>query len=129
MKALLAALAVLAGATAAQAQANQYLIFPSQAACLTRSAAMCQALGCDGVNVIWWWDCYTTGPLSAGLVGPTAVLAGSYAMKIEPSRAAFGATYANQKSGGVVGLSAAEQAALVSAAAIAPLLPVVADTP
>lgn len=95
-----------------------YLIFPNQAACLTRSQQMCAAMGCDGVNTKFWWSCST--PLNAGTVGPTVVLAGSFAMRIEQS-GPFGRTTSNSVSG-VQGLTTAEQSNLVSAIALVPLI-------
>jgi hypothetical protein len=97
--------------------APTYLIFPNQAACLARSQAQCAALGCDGVNTIYWWDC-SAGPLKSGLVGPTAVTAGSYAMRIE-STGPFTAIHPAK----AVGLTILEQSSLKTAAAIAPVLP------
>jgi hypothetical protein len=47
---------------------NTYLIYPNQAACLARSQQMCQAMGYDGKQTIYWWDC-NAGPLSAGTQG------------------------------------------------------------
>ena len=124
-------LVVLLGITQAYAQAvsspsPSYLIYPNQAACLARSKTMCQAMKCDGVQTIYWWDC-STGPLSAGTVGATAVAAGSFAMRIEQS-GTYSATTSNAVSGGTQGLSASEQLALVSATAIAPVLPVAAQS-
>jgi hypothetical protein len=111
-------LALLIGVANAQAVGTpSYLIFPSQVQCMQRSQAQCQALGCDGVNTIFWWDC-TTGPLSSGLVGARAVTAGSYAMRIE-STGPFSAIHPSKG----VGLTALEQTSLASPTAIAPVLP------
>lgn len=117
------ALALCLWASAASAQvvgSPSYLIFPTEAACLARSKQQCQALGCDGVLTKYWWSCI--GPLSAGLIGPAAVTAGSYAIQVQ-SNGPFGATTATQVSPTVVGLATAEQMRLVSQTAIAPLLP------
>jgi len=116
MKKLLALVFVLFAATA-QAQTANYLILSSRALCLARSQQQCQAMGCDGVHTIYWWDC-STGPLSAGMVGPTAVFSGSYAMAIMPS-----GPYS------AVGLTASEQSKLATPSAVAPLEPVVTRTP
>jgi hypothetical protein len=111
-------LTLLIGITAAQAaEAQSFLIYTSQALCLVRSQAQCVALGCDGVHTIYWWSC-DTGPLKSGMVGPTAVFAGSYGLQVAPS----GPFSAVQPTKGV-GLSAGEQTNLKSAAAIVPVLP------
>lgn len=98
-----------------------YMIYASQAQCLQRSQQQCQALGCDGVNTIYWWACFN-GPLKAGLVGPNAVPAGSYAMRVDAS-GSYGPTYQTPTSGGAFGLTTVEQGKLVTQAQIAPLLP------
>ena len=120
-----AALILLLCSTAADAQsttpAAYYLIYTSQALCLARSQAMCTAMHCDGVQTKYWWDC-STGPLKAGTVGPTAVFSGSYALAIQAS-GPFAATASNNVSGGNVGLSTSEQSSLITATAIAPVLP------
>jgi hypothetical protein len=100
--------------------AQQYLIFANQPACQARAQQQCQALGCDGKQTIYWWDC-STGPLSAGTVGATAVAAGSYAMAIQPS-GIYSISDTTTKGSGT--LTPSEQSSLVSAAAIAPVLPV-----
>ena len=102
-------------------QPPSYLIFSSQALCLQRSQQMCVAMGCDGVHTKYWWDC-AAGPLSNGLVGPNAVTAGSYAMRIEQS-GRFSSAASNSVSGGTQGLAAQEQSKLVTSAQIAPVLP------
>ena len=121
-----AALALLLLLAPLGAQAQSYLVYPSQTACQTRSAAMCAAMKCDGTLTVYWWDCSTA--LNPGSIGATAVAAGSYAMQIAAS-GAYAATGSNTVSGGTQGLSAAEQSALLTAAQIAPLLPSVAATP
>jgi hypothetical protein len=115
-------LALIIGAASAQTPPS-YLIYPDQATCLQRSQQMCAAMGCDGVLTKYWWDC-TTGPLSSGLVGPNAVPAGSYAMRIE-STGNFSIAASNQVSGGTQGLTTQEQGKLVTSTQIAPLLPTV----
>jgi hypothetical protein len=111
-------LTLLIGLAFAQtAQAQSYLIYTTQAACLARSQAMCVAMGCDGVNTKYWWSC-DTGPLKSGMVGPTAVFAGSYALRVDPS-GPFSAVHPAKG----VGLSASEQTNLKGAAVIAPVLP------
>lgn len=37
--------------------AQQYLPQPAMTDCQARSAAQCQALGCDGVHTVYWWSC------------------------------------------------------------------------
>lgn len=37
--------------------AQQYLPQPAMTDCQARSAAQCQALGCDGVHTTYWWAC------------------------------------------------------------------------
>lgn len=37
--------------------AQQYLPQSTMTDCQTRSAAQCQALGCDGVHTVYWWSC------------------------------------------------------------------------
>lgn len=98
-----------------------YLIYSTQALCLQRSQQMCQAMGCDGINVKYWWDCSTR--LSGGLVGPAPVVSGSYAMRIQ-SGTAFDVTAQSMQSGGVQGLTASEQSKTVPAASIQPLVAV-----
>jgi hypothetical protein len=116
-------LALLIGAAYAQGVAlpPSHLIHKDQATCLQRSKQQCQALGCDGVSTIYWWNC-TTGPLQAGIVGPSAVPAGSYSMKVEKN-GPYAATYSTPTSGGAVGLTTEEQKNLVTSTAIAPILP------
>lgn len=114
--AFLLSTAVAAGAQAQVAGSPTYLIYPDQATCLARSKAQCVALGCDGVHTIYWWSC-DTGPLKSGLVGSTAVAAGSYAMRLE-SAGPFAATHPQRS----IGLTAAEGNKLVTSTAIAPVL-------
>lgn len=105
-------LLISASAALAQGGAGGYLIYSSQALCLTRSQQMCTAMGCDGVNVIYWWDCSTA--LQSGTVGANAVTAGSFAMRIDSGQ--FGPTASNNVSGGTQGLTAQEQSSLVTPA-------------
>ncbi len=108
----LALAAMLLGISPAIAQTTTaYLIFPTQAACLARSKQQCVINGCDGVKTVYWWSC--AGPLSAGLVGPSAVGAGSYALAVQP-------TPYDQ-----TGLTTAETNKLVTPAQIAGVLPVI----
>lgn len=119
-------LGFILGIGAAHAQAvgsPTYLIYPNQAACLARSQAQCVALGCDGVNTQYWWDC-ATGPLKSGLVGPTAVTAGSYALRVQTT-GPFAAVHPVLG----VGLTIVEQGKVVTPAIIAPVLPTAAATP
>lgn len=111
---------LMSTAQAQDADAAKYLIFSSHAACLTRSRQMCQVMHCDGVNTVYWWDC-STGPMNGGLVGPTAVLTGSYAMRVHPT-GQFAMTATNAVSVGVQGLTPLEQSKVVSSSAIAPLV-------
>lgn len=111
---MLKLLALLLGITQAFAQGGSggYLIFSSQALCLTRSQQMCAAMGCDGTLTKYWWDCSTA--LQSGTVGANAVTAGSFAMRIDSGQ--FGPTASNNVSGGTQGLTAQEQSSLVSPA-------------
>lgn len=92
-----------------------YLVMPDQASALARSQQQCQALGCDGVKTRYWWG---VQPLSDGTAALVIDQAGASA-----------ATTTSAKAPQPTGLSAAEQSFLQSAAAIAPLLPVVAPAP
>lgn len=103
---------------------DSYLIFSTQAAALSRSQQQCAALKCDGVQTIWWWN--TVGPLSAGTAGLQVVTANSYALDIQAS-GPFSATDTNKVGTGT--LTSAEISALVTAAQIAPLFPVVVVAP
>lgn len=109
---MLRILALLLAFTQA-AQAESYLIFSSQTQCRARSQQMCQAMGCDGVHSIYWWDCsYSLNP---GLVGPNAVTSGSYAMRTEDA-GRFSLSTSNLVSNGPQGLTTQEQSSLVPAA-------------
>jgi hypothetical protein len=105
------------------ANANTYLIFSTQAAALTRAQTQCAALICDGTFTKYWWN--VVGPLAAGTAGVTAVTAGSYAVEIHPS-GPFAAVNNFVPACAVgCGLSGPEQATLVTAVQITPLLPIV----
>lgn len=95
-------------ATAAQAQTPpSYLVHPDLATCQARSAAMCTAMKCDGVQTKYWWNCL---PLTDGTA----------AMEIQPS-GDFSKSASNTKGSGALTLP--EQAALVPATMIAAKLP------
>lgn len=91
------------------ALAQQYLPQADMATCLARSAAQCQALGCDGKQTVYWWECQ---PLTDGTA----------AVVIDTTRPEFGAVSPKGP-----GLNAAEQQTLQSKAAISAKLPVAAD--
>jgi hypothetical protein len=59
-----------------------YLVEPTNADCLARSAAQCTALGCDGVHTKYWWGCEDLNPptISGGVSGS----GGSAALVIYP---------------------------------------------
>lgn len=117
---MLKLIGLLVGAAMAQtATSPSYLIFPSLAACQARSQQMCQAMGCDGVHSIYWWACI---PLNAGTIGPTAVPAGSYAMRVE-ANGRFGVSSSNLVSNGTQGLTVQEQSQLNTATDVNPLIP------
>ena len=84
------------------------------------------ALNCDGTQTVYWWACI--GPLSAGAGGTHSVPANAYAIQIWPGTP-FDVTAANLIVTNPVGLSSPEQTNLVTAAQIAPVLPVVVVTP
>ena len=115
---MLRLLALFIGIAYAQATSPSYLIYSTMPLCQTRSVAQCAALGCDGVNTVYWWDC-STGPLKSGLVGPNAVTSGSYAMMIQTSPSVFSAVHPIRG----IGLTTSEINKLVSATAISPVLP------
>ena len=110
---------------AASSSAQSYLVYSSQPLCESRAQTRCQALACDGTFTIHWWGCI--GPFTARQAGSQTVPANAYALLIEPSRA-FGVGTSTTKSNGAQGLSASEQSNLVTAAQIAPLLPVTTQT-
>lgn len=114
-------LTLLIGLATAQTavQPPSYIIYYSQSLCLQRSQQMCQAMGCDGIHTIYWWDCNTA--LNAGTVGPTAVVSGSYAMRIDTGTR-FAVTATNLVSNGIQGLNATEQSQLVTQSALMPLM-------
>ena len=113
-------LALIVGVANAQS-ANSYMIYNNQAACLTRSQAMCAAMHCDGTYTKYWWACL--GPLWGGTVGPNVVISGqSYTMQIHPS-GLYGQTTSNAVSGGLQGLNVTEQSKVVTAGAVAPVFP------
>lgn len=67
-------------------------------ACLARSQAQCQALGCDGVVTKYWWTCI---PLTDGTA----------AIEVRPGTP-FDATTMNAVAKSPTGLSGTEQGAL-----------------
>lgn len=122
LRRLLLALALAAVATAAVAQpSEEYLVFSNQAQCQARAQQQCQALHCDGVFTVFWWNC--TGPMSGGQVGVTIITAGSYALQIDAA-GPFGVTTSTTIVTSQTGLSALEQAALLTQAQLSTLLPV-----
>lgn len=103
---------------ASPAFAQSYLVEPTLAQCLTRSAQQCTALGCDGTLTKYWWQCQVlTATASSAING-----GGTTALVIQPS-GAFGPTTSNNVSAGTVGLSTTEQSNLATAAAMNTLLP------
>lgn len=121
---LLPSLAIAAGLKLPVAQPQQqdapalppsYFVMADMASALARSQQQCQALGCDGVKTRYWWS-----------VQP--LIDGTAALVIDQSGPGA-ATTTSAKAPQPTGLSPAEQSSLQSAAAIAPLLPVVAPTP
>lgn len=101
MRHLLAAALLLA----LPAQAQQYLPQSSLAACQARSAAQCTAMGCDGVKTVYWWSCQVLAAVKSG---------GTTALVIQPGDPNFGVTTTNTIAKSATGLSAGEQAAVVS---------------
>jgi hypothetical protein len=102
---------------------NTYLIFPNQAGALARAQTQCIAVKCDGVQTKYWWN--VVGPLAAGTAGTTVVTAGSYAVEID-SIGPFAAINNFVPACAIgCGLTGPEQATLVTAPQITPLLPVV----
>jgi hypothetical protein len=107
----------------ATANTSTYLPFSTQAAAQTRAQQQCTALGCDGTQTKYWWN--VVGPLAAGTAGTTVVAAGSYAVEIHSS-GPFAAVNNFVPACAVgCGLTGPEQATLVTAAQITPLLQVV----
>ena len=113
---LVASLALLPFSVAAQS----YLPQPSLATCLARSAAQCQALGCDGVNTVYWWPCQV---LTAPMSGNTS------AIVVQPGDPAFGVTTTNNVAKSPTGLSPTEQSALKTRTAMGTALPDIVATP
>ena len=107
------ALGILLLLIALPASAQSYLVEPTLAAAQTRSQQQCTILACDGVKTIYWWY---VQPLTNGTA----------AIQINTS-GLYGVTTTIKSS--TAGLSPAEILALVSAASIAPLLPVVVVAP
>lgn len=103
---------------ASPAFAQSYLVQPSLAQCLTRSAQQCTALGCDGTLTKYWWQCQVLTSAA-----PSAINGGgTTALVIQPS-GPFGVTTSNNVSAGTVGLSTTEQSNLATAATMNTLLP------
>lgn len=96
-------------ATPALAQSAEYLIEPDQATCLARSAQQCAALGCDGIHSVYWWPCVSLSD-------------GTYAIQTTPGTP-YGATTSNAVDQTPVGLSAAEQANLVTDVQLSAVVP------
>ena len=98
------------------AVAQNYLVEPSLAQCLTRSAQQCTSLSCDGVKTIYWWPCITlTTPTTTGGVSGVG---GSAAIVIWPGTP-FGVTTNNKAHAVGVGLTIPEQADVQTAADLA----------
>lgn len=91
--------------TISPAFAQQYLPEPDLATCQARSAAQCQALGCDSTGTVYWWICQ---PLTDGAA----------AVRVETDRPDFGAVHPRGP-----GLTAPEQSALVVRTAMSTKLP------
>ena len=106
----LATFLLLSAPAFAQSADSSFLGEPDLAAANARSAAQCNALGCDGVRSVYWWPVWPVWPLSDGTA----------AVEILAS-APYGASATTLK--GTAGLSTAERAALVPYSTIAPLLP------
>lgn len=84
--------------------AQQYLPQPDMATCLARSAAQCQALGCQN-GTTYWWEC-------------RKLTDGTAAVTIDPTRPDFDSGHPRGP-----GLSAGERAALLARAEMSTKLP------
>lgn len=91
------------------AAAQSYLLLPDMVACLAKSAAQCQALGCDKTTT-YWWACQ---PLTDGTA----------AIEVRPGDPQFDKTTTNAVAKSPVGLSASEQSALQTKAQMGAKLP------
>lgn len=99
----------------------QYIVYSTQALALARSQTQCGAVKCDGVKTQYWWN--VIGPLNAGTAGLQSVAANSYAVEVRPGDPYFDATTKTVAACAVgCGLTPPEQATLVTAAQIAPLV-------
>ena len=119
---LAALLTLLAGA----ANAQSYLVYSSQAACQARSQSQCAALGCDGVQTIYWWPCQVLTAKQS--TGGAAGSGGTTAVRIIPGDPYFDATTTNQVATSPTGLTTAEQSAVQTVGQLTTALPFVLTT-
>lgn len=93
---------------------TKYLVFATLAAAQARSQQQCQALGCDGVQTVFWWSVI---PLTGG----------GGAIQIRPGDPCFDKIYAvgcgHAGSGAGTGMTTTEQSALAPATSVALPLP------
>jgi len=113
--------------TPAAALGQTYLVEPSQAACLARSATQCTALGCDGVQTKYWWACQVLATATA--TGGSSGSGGTTAIQIAPGDRYFDVTTTNAKVATPTGLSSAEQAAVQTVTQLGTALPYIVATP
>lgn len=117
------ALAILILASA-PAVAQTYLVHPSLAACQTRSAQQCTALGCDGTLTKYWWPCLplATATVAGGVNGT----GGTTGLQILPGTP-FDVSTTNKHA--TAGLTAPEQAAVQTETQLGTALPYIISQP